>query len=60
MWFEISSTEKGSLAKISISYLPPNEWYYKILSFFFANWYCTWCLNNMLIDTKKSIDVGNL
>ena len=56
MWFEISRTENGTLAKISISYLPPKEWYYKILSFFFATWYCNWCLNNMLNDTKKSLE----
>ncbi len=56
MWFEISPAENGTLAKISISYLPPKEWYYKILSFFFANWYCKWCLNNMLNDTKKNLE----
>ena len=56
MWFEISPTENGTLSKISISYLPPKEWYFKILSFFFANWYCNWCLNNMLMDTKKSLE----
>ncbi len=48
MWFEIKPSENGTLAKISIGYLPPKEWYYKILSFFFATWYCNWCLNNML------------
>ena len=56
MWFEISPTENGTLANISISYLPPKDWYFKILSFFFANWYCNWCLNNMLMDTKKSLE----
>ena len=56
MWFEIAPAENGTLANISISYLPPKEWYYKILSFFFANWYCNWCLNNMLNDTKKSLE----
>ena len=56
MWFEISPAANGTLAKISISYLPPKEWYLKILSFLFAKWYCNWCLNNMLNDTKKSID----
>lgn len=56
MWFDISPCETGTIAKISISYLPPKEWYYKILSFFFANWYCNWCLNNMLNDTKKSLE----
>ena len=55
MWFEISPADNGTLAKISISYLPPKEWIYKILSFFFASWYCNWCLNSMLNDTKKSL-----
>ena len=56
MWFEISPAENGTIAKISIQYLPPKQWYYKILSFFFANWYCNWCLNNMLNDTKKNLE----
>ena len=56
MWFEISPAENGTLAKISISYIPPKEWYFKILSFFFANWYCSWCLNKMLHDTKKNLE----
>ena len=56
MWFEISPVVNEAIAKISISYLPPKEWYYKILSFFFANWYCNWCLNNMLNDTKKNLE----
>ena len=56
MWFEISRDETGTMVKISISYLPPKEWYYKILSFFFANWYCNWCLINMLNDTKNNLE----
>jgi hypothetical protein len=56
MWFELSPAENGTLVKLSISYLPPKEWYYKILSFLFANWYCNWCLNNMLNDTKKNLE----
>jgi hypothetical protein len=56
MWFEISPAPNGTTAKISISYLPPKEWYYKILSFLFAKWYCNWCLNNMLNDTKSSLE----
>lgn len=56
MWFEIAPYENKTLTKISISYLPPNEWFYKILSFFFANWYCNWCLNSMLNDTKKNLE----
>ena len=58
MWFEIVSSESGTMAKISISYLPPKEWYFKILSFFFVKWYCNWCLNNMLIDTKINLEMA--
>ena len=56
MWFEIAPAENGSKAKLSISYLPPKQWYYKILSFLFAGWYCNWCLNNMLNDSKSSLE----
>ena len=56
MWFEIMPAENGIITKLSISYLPPKQWYYKILSFLFAKWYCNWCLNNMLNDTKKSLE----
>lgn len=56
MWFEITEAKEGTVAKLSISYLPPKQWYYKILSFFFVTWYCNWCLNNMLQDTKKCIE----
>lgn len=58
MWFEILPDRHGTRAKLSISYLPPKEWYYKILSFFFVRWYCNWCLNNMLNDTKKALENG--
>ena len=56
MWFEISAAENGAIAKISISYLPPKQWHHKILSFFFATWYCNWCLNNMLNYTKRNLE----
>ena len=56
MWFKISPAENVPIAKISIQYLPPKQWYYKILSFFFANWYCNWCFNNMVNDTKKNFE----
>ena len=56
MWFEIAPAENGTLAKISISYLPPKQWHHKILSFFFATWYCNWCLNNMLNYTKRNLE----
>ena len=56
--FEIIGSDHTSTVTLSIRYLPPKEWYFKILSFLFANWYCNWCLNNMLNDTKQKLE-GN-
>lgn len=56
MRFDITPSEKGAIAILSISYLPPKEWYYKVLSFLFANWYCNWCLKNMLNDSKTNLE----
>ena len=56
MWVEVTPAENGTIAKLSISYLSPKQWFYKILSFFFAQWYCNWCLNNMLNDTKNNLE----
>lgn len=56
MGFEITPVENEINAKLSISYLPPKELFYKLLSFLFTKWYCNWCLINMLNDTKKNLD----
>ena len=56
MWFEINPAEKGTIVKLAISYLPPKGWFYKILSFLFVKWYCNWCLNSMLNDTKRELE----
>lgn len=55
MWFEVTPVGNKTTAKLSISYLPPKQRFYKILSFFFAKWYCRWCLNNILNDASKEI-----
>ena len=59
MWFEISKMENGTMANLFISYLPPKEWYNKILSLLFVRIYCWWCLKNMLDDTKKCSEAEN-
>ena len=56
MWFKIKPGENGTFVELSISYLPPKEWYFRILAFFFATMYCNWCLKNMLRDTEKSVN----
>lgn len=58
MWFEITPCEQGTMVKLSISYLQPQNWFFKFLSFLFARLYCNWCLNNMLNDTKKALAIG--
>jgi predicted ATPase len=43
-------------AELSITYENPKGWFAKIISFLFADWYCNWCLKNMLSDTKTKIE----
>jgi hypothetical protein len=59
MWFNIKQDGENCTTEISISYLPPKEWYFKIVSFLFVRWYCQWCLNSMLYDTKKLVEKEN-
>ncbi|MBI1780768.1 MAG: SRPBCC family protein [Sphingobacteriales bacterium] len=47
----------GTEAELSISYEKPKGFFYKILSFLFADWYCNWCLNRMLDDVKLTIEL---
>lgn len=56
MWFEIIPAENGATVRLSISYLPPKQWFYLILSLLFAKWYCNWCINNMLNHTKMNLE----
>lgn len=52
--------EKGNTteAELSITYEKPKGWVAKIISFLFADWYCDWCLKNMLTDAKRNIIIG--
>lgn len=43
-------------AELSIIYEKPKGWFAKIISFLFADWYCYWCLKNMLHDSKTKIE----
>lgn len=42
--------------ELSITYEKPTGRFARIISFLFAAWYCNWCLNNMLSDSKKKIE----
>jgi hypothetical protein len=43
-------------AELSITYEKPKGWFARIVSSLFADWYCNWCLKNMLSDSKKMVE----
>ena len=59
-WFKmqlvVSTSPSGVQAELSITYEKPNGWFYRLLSFFLADWYCKWCLKHMLEDAAKSLE----
>lgn len=50
--------QNKTLAELSITYEKPRGWFAKIISFLIVDWYCNWCLKNMLGDTKNKIESG--
>lgn len=56
-WYQmhllLAKIPTGTTAQLSISHERPEGIFYKIISFLFADWYCRWCLKNMLEDSKK-------
>lgn len=59
MGFKITPSENATIVLMSISYEPPKAWFFRLLSFLLAPLYCNWCLNNMLNDTKKAMELQN-
>jgi hypothetical protein len=55
MHLNVDKVKEGSMAHLSISYKRPKGFFERILSFFLADWYCKWCMNNMLRDTEKKL-----
>lgn len=49
-----------SQAELSITYKKPGRLFYKILSFFFADWYCKWCLKKMLAEAKNNLELNKI
>ena len=58
-WFRmhlaVAPCGKKTLAELSITYERPKELINRILSFFFADLYCRWCLKNMLNDSNRAL-----
>lgn len=59
MEFQITPFENGTNVTMSIAYDQLKCWFYKLLFFLFGRLYCNWCLNNMLYDTKKALELQN-
>lgn len=56
MHLKIEETNEGTRAELSIGYERPKGIFFRILSFLLADWYCKWCLKNMLNDSEKAIN----
>jgi hypothetical protein len=58
-WFrmnlKVGRDSTGTIALLSISYEKPKGFLNKILCFLVGNWYCKWCINNMLRETEKKL-----
>lgn len=60
-WFRMNlnvepmPNESESIAYLSISYEKPNGFFNKILCLLLGDWYCKWCLKNMLSDAEKKL-----
>lgn len=63
-WFKmnlfVEGNDQQSTAHLSISYGRPEGFFNRILSFLLADWYCRWCLKNMLNDTEKKLRKTNV
>ena len=62
-WFrmdlKVSGNEQRATATLSISYERPKGFFNRLLSFILADWYCRWCLKNMLNDTERQLKASN-
>jgi hypothetical protein len=52
----VTSNEIKTNTELSITYEKPKGWFARSISFLFADWYCNWCLKNMLSDSKRKIE----
>ena len=58
MRFVILPERENTKAELSISYTNPKNIFFKINAFFLAPFYANWCLDNMLQDSKKTLETN--
>lgn len=56
MILQVKQQGEKTEAELSITYEKPAGLFNKILCFFLADWYCRWCLRQMLGDAKKRLE----
>jgi hypothetical protein len=56
MRLQLTERNGATEAELSLSYEKPKGFVNKILCFLFADWYCRWCLKQMLGDAKKTLE----
>ena len=52
----VEDAGRATQAELSITYERPKGLFYKLLCVIFADWYCKWCLRQMLGDARKSLE----
>lgn len=56
MILKTEAVKEGTEASLQIDYTKPRGAFRIILYYLLSHWYCNWCLNNMLNDTKIHFD----
>jgi hypothetical protein len=59
MHLKVSQVATGTAAQLSISYEKPSGLFNRLLYYMVGRWYCNWCLENMLRDTKAKITTAH-
>ena len=58
-WFrmelKVNPVPEGTLVELSISYKKPKGFLNLLLFYLLGGWYCRWCIDNMLGDTKRKL-----
>lgn len=54
----VRPANEASVVELSIRYEKSKGRFAKLISFLFADWYCDWCLKNMLADTKRKLSLS--
>jgi len=57
MHLQINPDNRGCTAQLSISYEKPEAFFNKILCYFLGDWYCKWCLKNMMNDAEQKLSM---